>query len=163
MLLYNFMVNITLYLNINVHNFPSNTNTTVYSFFYIASFFYDIEEMHNIEIPHKNKSLSLFHINACSLNKNFDDPQHLLNCTKKFFDIIAISETRITKQVSLSNNLYLNNYSFEFTPTETSAGGTLLYIANHLSYKCRNDLNIYKKMNWNLILLKLSTQKNQIL
>ena len=39
----------------------------------------------------------------------------------------------------------LNNYFFEFTPTETSAGGTLLYIANHLSYKCHNDLNIYKK------------------
>ena len=39
----------------------------------------------------------------------------------------------------------LNNYSFEFTPTKTSAGGTLLYIANHLSYKCCNDLNIYKK------------------
>ena len=39
----------------------------------------------------------------------------------------------------------LNNYSFKFTPTETSAGGTLLYIANHLSYKCCNDLNIYKK------------------
>ena len=38
-----------------------------------------------------------------------------------------------------------NNYSFEFTPTETSAGGTLLYIANYLSYKCRNDLNIYNK------------------
>ena len=88
---------------------------------------------------------SLFHINSCSLNKNFDDLQHLLNCTKKSFDIIAISETRITKQVSLLNNLNLNNYSFEFTPTETSAGGTLLYIANHLSYKCRNDLNIYKK------------------
>ena len=41
----------------------------------------------------------------------------------------------------------LNNYSFEFTPTETSAGGILLYIANHLSYKCRNDLNIYQKKN----------------
>ena len=119
--------------------------------------------MHNIQIPHKSKSLSLFHINAYSLNKSFDDPQHLLNCAKKSFDIIAISETRITKQVSLSNNLNLNNYSFEFTPTETSAGGTLLYIANHLSYKCRSDLNIYKKMNWNLLLLKLSTQGNQIL
>ena len=101
--------------------------------------------------------------NACSLNKNFDDLQHRLSCTKRKFDIIAISETRITKQVSLSNNLNLNNYSFEFTPTETSAGGTLLYIANHLSYKCRNDLNIYKKMNLNLLLLKLSIQKNQIL
>ena len=31
------------------------------------------------------------------------------------------------------NNLNLNNYSFEFTPTETSPGGTLLFIANHLS------------------------------
>ena len=101
--------------------------------------------MHNIQIPYKNKSLSLFHINACSLNKNFDDLQHLLNCTKKGFNKIAISETRITKQVSLSNNLNLNNYSFEFTPTETCAGGTLLYIANHLSYKCHSDLNIYKK------------------
>ena len=107
--------------------------------------------MHNIEIPQKNKSLSLFHINACSLNKNFDDLQHLLSCTKTKFDIIVISEIRITKQVSLSNNLNLNNYSFEFTPTETSAGGTLLYIANHLSYKCQNDLNIYKKMNLNLV------------
>ena len=49
-----------------------------------SSKYYDIEEMHNIEIPHKNKLLSLFHINACSLNKNFDDLQHLLNCTKIF-------------------------------------------------------------------------------
>ena len=121
--------------------------------------YYDIEKMHNIEVPHKNKLLSLFHINACSLNKNFDDLQHLLNCTKIFFDIIAITETRITKQVSLLNNLNLNNYSFEFTPTETFTCGTLLYIANHLSYKCRNDLNIYKKVNWNLLLLKLSIQK----
>ena len=60
-----------------------------------------------------------------------------MSCTKKNFDIIAISETRIIKQVSLLNNLNLNNYSFEFTPADTSAGGTLLYIANHLSYKCR--------------------------
>ena len=110
-----------------------------------SSKYYDIDEMHNIEIPHKSKPLSLFHINACSLSKNVDDLQHLLSCTKKSFDIKALSETRITKNVSLLNNLKFNNYSFEFTPTEACAGGTLLYIANHLSYKCRNDLNIYKK------------------
>ena len=39
-----------------------------------------------------------------------------------------------------------SNYSFEFTFIETSASGTLLYIANHLSHKCCNDLNIYKKI-----------------
>ena len=35
--------------------------------------------MHNIETPHKNKSLSLFYINAYSLYKNFVDLQHLKN------------------------------------------------------------------------------------
>ena len=128
-----------------------------------SSKYYDIEEMGNIEIPHKNKFLSLYHINACSLNKSFDDLQHLSSCTKTKFDIIAISETRIARQVSLLNNQNFNDYSFEFTPTETSAGGTLLHTANHLSYKCCNDLNIYKKMNWNLLLLKLLIQENQIL
>ena len=63
-----------------------------------------------------------------------------------FFNIIAISETRITKIISLLINLDLNNFSFEFTPTETSTGVTLLYIDDHLSYKCRNYLNIYKKI-----------------
>ena len=63
---------------------------------------------------------------------------------KNFFDIVAVSETRITKNVFLLNNLNLN-YFYELTPTETFAGGTLLYVANHLSYKCGNDLNIYKK------------------
>ena len=92
-----------------------------------SSKYYDINKIHNIKIPQKkkNKTLFLFHINACSLNKKFDDLKHRLKSTKKVFDIIAVSETRITMQVSLLNNLNLNNYFFEFTPTETSAGGAL--------------------------------------
>ena len=43
------------------------------------------------------------------------------------------------------NNLNLDNYSYEFTPTETAAGGTLLRTANHLPYESYNDLKIYKK------------------
>ena len=54
--------------------------------------------------------------------------------------MVAISETRIKNQASLLNNLNFNNYSFEFTPIETSAGDILLYIANHLLYQCCNDL-----------------------
>ena len=50
-----------------------------------------IEKMH-VGIPNKNKSLSLFHINAYSLNKNFDDLQYLLHCTKNNFDIIGVRE-----------------------------------------------------------------------
>ena len=40
-----------------------------------SSKYYHIMQVDNIEIPYENKSLSLFHINACSLNKNFDDLQ----------------------------------------------------------------------------------------
>ena len=62
-----------------------------------SSKYYDIDEMHNIETPHKNKPLSLFHINTCSLSKNFDDLQYLPSCTQKIYDIIAVSETRISR------------------------------------------------------------------
>ena len=44
--------------------------------------YFNIDEEHNIEIPNKNKSLSLVP-SAYSLNNSFDDLQHLLSCTKK--------------------------------------------------------------------------------
>ena len=45
-------------------------------------------------------------------------------------DIVAVSETRITKKTSLTSDIKLQNYPFELTPTESNAGETLLYIAN---------------------------------
>ena len=108
-------------------------------------------EFQSLEFCQKEKSLSLslslslFHINACSLSKNFDNLVYLLKCTKKNFDIIAVSETRISKKTSLTSNINLNNYYFETTPTESTAGGTMLYVFNRLSYKSRPDLNMYEK------------------
>ena len=37
----------------------------------------NIDKIHNLEIPYKNKSLYLFHMNACSCKKSFDDLRHL--------------------------------------------------------------------------------------
>ena len=92
----------------------------------------------------ETNSLPLFHINSCSLNKNFEDLEYLLKATNKTFDIIAISEPRILKDTNLSKNINICNYSVEFTSTESHEGGTLLYINNKLSYKLRQDLCIYK-------------------
>ena len=39
----------------------------------VSSKYYDTEELQNLKIANKSKSLSLFHINACSLSNNFDD------------------------------------------------------------------------------------------
>ena len=55
----------------------------------------DIDEIQKIKI--EPNSLSLFHINSCSLNKNFEDLEYLLKANNKTFDIIAISESRILK------------------------------------------------------------------
>ena len=97
------------------------------------------------KMPNKKNYLSLFHINACSLSKNFDDLEYLLKTTNANFDIIAISETRILKNTKIVKNINIPNFSYEFTPTESTAGGTLIYIADHLAYQKRNDLTIYAK------------------
>ena len=39
----------------------------------VNSNYYDIDHIQTLKFPEKNKSLSLFHINACSSSKNFDD------------------------------------------------------------------------------------------
>ena len=100
--------------------------------------YYDIEEIQTLNIPSKSKFSSMFHINTCSL-------EYLLKTTNMNFDIIAISETVITKNINKIPKSNLNNYTFEFIPTEFSAGGTLIYVTNHLGYKPRTDPQIYKK------------------
>ena len=81
--------------------------------------YYDIEEIQTLNIPNKSKSLSMFHINTCSLSKNFDDLEYLLKTTN--FAIIAVSETRITENINEISNINLNNYAFESTPIQSTA------------------------------------------
>ena len=82
-------------------------------------------------------------MNVSSLTKNFDDFNILLNDLNVNFDILAITESHIKKHPSSPVNLHLDNSSVEQTPTETSAGGTLLYINKRLSYQLRNNLKLY--------------------
>ena len=69
--------------------------------------YYDIEEIQTLNIPNKSKSLSIFDINACSLSKNFDDIEYFFNITNMNFEAIAISKTRINKNMSKISNIYL--------------------------------------------------------
>ena len=110
---------------------------------------YDIDELQKLKIPKRRTLYSnstSTHNNFNFQHINFKELQNLLQSTNINFDVIAITETRISKNVSVTQIIVLNNYSFEHTPTESSAGGTLLYIANYLSYKILNDLKIYKKI-----------------
>ena len=121
--------------------------------------YYDIDEIQTLKKLNNKRTLSLFQINSCPLSKNIEDLEYLLNSTSINFDVIAISETRIVKGKTPVNSLNLMNYSHEFCPTESSAGGTLLYIHNHLSYKFPNDLPIYKPTELESSFIEISNPK----
>ena len=80
----------------------------------------DIDEIQKMKI--EPNSLSLFHIDSCSLNKNFEDLAYLLKATNKTFDVIGISKSRVIKDANLSKYINIYNYSNEFTATESHAG-----------------------------------------
>ena len=42
------------------------------------------------------------------------------------------------------NDINLPNCSYDFCTNESLAGGTLLYVRNHLSYQLRKETSIYK-------------------
>ena len=77
--------------------------------------------------------MSLFYIITCSLPKSTEELENLIDKTKINFDVIGVSESRIKKTNSPINRINLKDYSYEFPSTVSLAGGTLLYIGNHLS------------------------------
>ena len=67
--------------------------------------------------------------------KNTNNLEHLIQSTKTDFDIIAFSEPRQIKGKFSPKDVILPNYSYEFCPTETNAGGALINIRNCLCHK----------------------------
>ena len=106
--------------------------------------YYDIDQIQTLKYPNKLKPPSLIHISVYPLNKDFEDFDFLLSSTNNVFDVIAASETRIRKETFLNSNINLENYYFEFTPTRSSAGETLLLIVINLFYQLHHILIVYK-------------------
>ena len=69
----------------------------------------DTDYFKNLTKDFKRKALSFFHMNVCSLTKNFDNFYILLNELNVSFEILAIAETRIKKDSSSPINLQLNS------------------------------------------------------
>ena len=83
--------------------------------------YYDLNKIKPLNKLNNKSSLSLFHLNTCSLSKNFEDLE--------YFDVIVISETRIRKNKAQMNHIDLTNYSYEHFPTESQLV-VLFYILN---------------------------------
>ena len=105
--------------------------------------YYNVNEFVD-ENFNNQKVFSLLHLNVASLSKNFDGLDNMITSLGLNFDIIALTESRIVKDYPISTHTELPNYVIEHTPTESTCGGSLLYISKNLCYKPRPDLLIYK-------------------
>ena len=139
------------------NSFSSNINNTPENV--INSNYYDIDQLQIIKEFTDKSFLSLFHRTTCSLSKNIDDFEHVIQSTHTDFDITDVSESRITKNKLPPIDISIPNYSYEFYPVEAYGGGALIYIRNHLSYRFRNDLKIYKSFQLESIFIEICNPK----
>ena len=83
------------------------------------------------------------------MNAHIDDLRTALGRMKLNFDVIGISEHKISKDSTPSNNIVLTGYDeFIFEPTQKSFGGTGFYIKTGLNYKLRHDLTLNSAHNF---------------
>ena len=115
---------------------PENSNTNFCNY-------YDVNKFTSKKFKSES-NFSLLHLNIASLQFHFEDLKVLLEVLNYQFYIIAISETKLQKGINPLKDINLPNYQYIHTPTETTKGGTLLYISNKLIFKPRTDLEIYQ-------------------
>ena len=118
----------------------------------LSSDYYDISDFKKLKI-NKQQDLSILHLNISSISAHIDDLKTFLNHFNHKFDM-CISESRIFVKHPQKNLYRPTRFNIEQIPTESSAGGTLIYISQNHWYKPRKDLQIYSLKNWNLHLLK---------
>ena len=73
------------------------------------------------------------------------------------FDIIGISETKIRFGIAPTYNINIKGYNTLSTPSESEKGGLLIYIADHLNYKIRKDIEslVYKSNKIESVFIKI--------
>ena len=89
------------------------------------------------------QGLSFFHLNISSLPKHQDDLSFFLDSLSVKFKVMGFSETRIVEGSSVIHNINIPGYACLSNPTESSAGGTALYIDKSLNYTSRTDLSSF--------------------
>ena len=109
--------NIDIFLNITDHVDDELLSA-------VNSKYHDVDKFNSLEIDVPS-SFNLCHVNIASLDNHIDDLRLVLSRLKHKFDIIGISEHKIKKNSTPSNNIDLIGYNqFLFEPTETTHGGT---------------------------------------
>ena len=99
-------------------------------------------------------------MNISSISYHIDNLTAFINNCKIKPKVIGLSETRLRKNRQPLSNINLENYVYESTPTESSKGGTMLYVDKQLTYRLRKDLMMYKYKEIESIFIELFNNNN---
>ena len=103
--------------------------------------YYNLNDISKLRINENDFSIIDLNISALPLRINELNP--FLSFIKVKFDIISISESRITESNTLANNIGIPVHNIEHTATESKAVICLLYVSHKITYELQNDLNVY--------------------
>ena len=111
-------------------------NHQIRTFYYSSNTSNSFEQLQNSLFEENVKSsLSIFHDNVRSLKRDIKNLKvQLLDQLDFHFDIIDITETKITNSSELNLEIQIPGYEFEYVPTPLGSGGVGMYIDNTLEY-----------------------------
>ena len=81
--------------------------------------------------------MSLLHLNISSLPFHIDEFTNLLSELNSNFEIIGITETRLTTKKDPVNSTEISKYNIEHNSTESDKDEALLYISKQINKKLR--------------------------
>ena len=100
----------------------------------MKSRYFSPHAFHHAKSKWPNNCFSVFQNNITSLNQNLENLQtHILEETDFHFDVIGISETKISNANLETSAFNIPGYRFEFVPTPLAFGGVGLFIKNNIT------------------------------
>ena len=111
----------------------------------------------------KGQNLSMFHMNIASLGLHKEELIAALSLLEVNFDIIALTETKIIKDIEPIYDVRLPGYKEYLTPTETTKGGVIIYIKEEIDVKRRTDieLSMYEAGKMESVFLEILNDKKK--
>ena len=104
----------------------------------ITSEYASVKDIASMELS--DKDFALFHMNIRSHSLHFDEFHALLSSLSINFQVIGLSEIKVTSDVQVKANIELPGYNFYYTPSHSSAGGVGIYVRSNLEANKRDDL-----------------------
>ena len=95
------------------------------------------------------------HLNVSSSQYHLEELSDFIDKSEAKFGVTGIAQSRLDKDITPQNKINLQNYNITHTQTESNKGGSLLFVSTNLSYKSRNDLNMYKSKELESIFIEI--------